>query len=339
MEIDLRANQAIRQDDDFSKELAMAVTAIDLFAGGGGFSQGAREAGVEVVWAANHNKVAVQTHMLNHPGVEHACQDLHQADWTTVPKHDLLLASPACTGHSPSRGKERPGHDAARSTAWAVISCMEAHRPKVAIIENVPALMDWRLFPAWEESMRLLGYSLSAEVLDAKFFGVPQQRERLFIVARRGKNPFRFHKTRAFDEVVPVREAIELDTGDWSPVEAKARQNMGKRPLVERTMACIDVGIKRYGRKGTFWLPYFSSNRTAFDLDRPIWTQTCNDRFALYHRGEFRFLTVREVAAVMGFPKDYVLTGRRKDDLRLLGNAVAPPVATYLISWVLDQVA
>ena len=72
------------------------IDTIDLFAGAGGFSEGARDAGCRVVWAANHWQAAVETHAANHPHTDHACQDLHQADWTAVPRHDLLLASPAC---------------------------------------------------------------------------------------------------------------------------------------------------------------------------------------------------------------------------------------------------
>lgn len=71
------------------------MTAVDLFAGLGGFSEGARLAGVRVAWAANHWQAAVDTHARNHLETAHSCQDLHQADWTRVPAHDVLLASPA----------------------------------------------------------------------------------------------------------------------------------------------------------------------------------------------------------------------------------------------------
>lgn len=108
------------------------MNAIDLFAGAGGFSTDAQMAGCNVIWAANHWREAVDTHASNHPHAAHKCQDLQQADWTQVPTHDLLLASPACQGHSRARGKERPHHDALRSTAWAVVSAAECHRPPVA---------------------------------------------------------------------------------------------------------------------------------------------------------------------------------------------------------------
>lgn len=61
------------------------LTACDLFAGAGGMSTGAKMAGVDVLWAANHWKLAVDIHSRNHPGAEHECQDLHQADWSLVP--------------------------------------------------------------------------------------------------------------------------------------------------------------------------------------------------------------------------------------------------------------
>jgi DNA (cytosine-5)-methyltransferase 1 len=64
---------------------------VDLFAGAGGFSTGATMAGAQVVWAANHWPLAVKYHAANHPGTDHACQDLQQADWSQVPAHDLLL--------------------------------------------------------------------------------------------------------------------------------------------------------------------------------------------------------------------------------------------------------
>ena len=169
----------------------MSLTAIDLFAGAGGFTTGATQAGARVLWAANHWQAAVNAHAQNHPATVHACQDLHQTDWSTVPAHDLLLASPACQGHSRARGKEQPRHDAARSTAWAVVSCLEAHRPAFGLVENVPELRKWVLYPAWRMALGALGYSIAEHVVDAADFGTPQNRERLFLVLARSLAPLR----------------------------------------------------------------------------------------------------------------------------------------------------
>ena len=129
------------------------MKAIDLFAGLGGFTQGAQAAGVDVVWAANHWPLAVANHAANHAGVDHVCQDLHQADWSKVPACDLVLASPCCQGHSRARGADGPQFDASRSTAWAVVSCCEYHQPDVAIVENVPEFLNWKLYGAWRMAM------------------------------------------------------------------------------------------------------------------------------------------------------------------------------------------
>lgn len=103
------------------------TTAIDLFAGMGGWSTGARAAGVQVLWAANHWPEAVKWHAANHQDTYHVCQDLHQANWAAVPRTDIGIASPCCQGHAKARGKKNgnPEHDASRSTAWAAPSAAE----------------------------------------------------------------------------------------------------------------------------------------------------------------------------------------------------------------------
>ena len=164
------------------------MNAVDFFAGAGGFSTGAVQAGCKVLWAANHWQASVDIHKANHPGTTHACQDLEQADWREIPAHDLQLASPACQGHSPARGKEKAHHDALRSTAWAVVSAAEFHRPMVCVTENVKFFERWNLYPAWKMAMESLGYSVSPHIVDAANHGVPQHRERMFIVMTRSKS-------------------------------------------------------------------------------------------------------------------------------------------------------
>ncbi len=199
------------------------MKAIDLFAGFGGFSTGAKLAGVEVVWAANHWPDAVRWHEANHPGAIHVCQDLHQANWAEVPAHDLLLASPCCQGHSKARGKSNgnPEHDASRSTAWAVVSAAEYHRPDAALIENVPEFLQWTLYPAWEKAMNDLGYQLSPHVVDCADLGVPQNRIRLFIVATKSRTPMVLNLPA--ENHRPAASFIDMDAGRWSPIEKPGR--------------------------------------------------------------------------------------------------------------------
>lgn len=161
-----------------------AMIGVDFFAGWGGFTLAASMAGVRIAVAANHWELAVEAHRLNHPEAEHWCQDLRQADWTTLPRFDLLLASPACQGHSTaSQPKRRAFHDALRGTAWSVVDCADVTRPKAIIVENVPSFRAWTLYAPWRAALRALGYNVVELFITASRHGVPQRRTRLFVVA------------------------------------------------------------------------------------------------------------------------------------------------------------
>lgn len=297
------------------------MRAVDLFAGAGGFSEGARRAGVPVVWAANHWQVAVETHAANHPSTVHACQDLQQANWWHVPRHDILLASPACQGHTNARGRERAHHDAARATAWAVVSCAEVHRPPVAIVENVPEFLDWVLYPAWADAMRRLGYALALHVVDAADFGVPQNRVRVVVVATRSLAPLQLEPPRL--PHVPARSVIDFDAGRWSPVDRP-----GRSPA---TLARIASGRARFGAR--FLAPFYKSGSgtTGRSLDRPIGTLTTRARYAVVDGERMRMVSVPEALQFMGFDPTYKVPRNIALANHLLGNAIPPAMAAWFI--------
>lgn len=297
-------------------------TAIDLFAGGGGFTEGAEQAGLKVLWAANHWKEAVEIHALNHPEVWHECQDLHQANWSQVPSHDILLASPACQGHSKARGKDKAHHDESRSTAWAVVSALEFHQSEFAVIENVYEFSEWKLFPIWKEALHKLGYSISMNYTDSADYGVPQQRPRLFMVASRSKNPIEIKNPKM--PHVGIGDFIDWDYPKWSKIDKPGRS--------KATLARAERGRKECGDR--FVMPYYGngSGLTGRDLNRPLGTVTTRDRWAVVDGDRMRMLQVPEYKAAMGFPDDYQLPTTRVTAIHLLGNAVCPPVAANIIS-------
>lgn len=295
------------------------MKAVDLFAGLGGWTTGATMAGVEVVWAANHWPAAVEWHSANHPGTIHACQDLQQADWSQVPAHNLLLASPCCQGHSPARGKAsgNPQHDASRSTAWAVVSALEFHRPDVAVIENVPEFTRWVLYPAWEAAMQALGYQLAPHIIDCADLGVPQNRVRLFLVATRSRSQLWLNLQK--QEHIPAHSFIDFDTGRWSPIRKNGRS--------KATLARVCRGCRELG-KGRFLIPYYGngSGLTGRSLDRPIGTITTRDRWAVIRGNRMRMLTADENLAAMSFPPGTRRPESHRLTVHMAGNAV-PPVA------------
>lgn len=302
------------------------MKAIDLFAGGGGFSEGARMAGVRVVWAANHWEAAVEIHAANHPDTQHMCQDLHQADWTQVPHHDLLLASPACQGHSRARGTDKPHHDAARSTAWAVVSALECHNPPHGVVENVPEFLQWSLYPAWCEALRILGYSVSPHIVDCADLGVPQNRMRVFVILAKSKYPLKLNlKPR---EHVPASTFIDFSDGRWSQIEKPGR--------AASTLRRIANGRAEHGDR--FLTSYYGQTTGGRCLSRPIGTITTRDRWAVVDGDRMRMLTIKEAVKAMTFRDDYRLPERAKDAMHMLGNAV-PPLAACRIIEALKEAA
>jgi len=231
------------------------------------------------------------------------------------------LASPACQGHTPARGKERPHHDATRSTAWAVVSALECHSPALGLIENVPEFMKWRLFPAWCAAVTALGYAISPHLVDAAEFDVPQHRVRVLIALTKSKHPVQLQLHAA--DLIPASTFVDFDSGTWSPVVREGRS--------AATLARIKAGRAAFGER--FVAPYFSSGSglTGRSLSRPIGTITTRDRWAVVDGDRMRMLSVPEARSAMGFPDHYQLPANKRDAMQMLGNAVCPPVARALI--------
>lgn len=298
------------------------MRAVDLFAGAGGTTTGATWAGVRVLAAVNHWPRAVETHAAAHPDTAHHCEDAAILDPTTLPAHDLLLASPSCTGHTRARGREQPHHDAARATAWCVIRVAEAQRPRAVIVENVPEMLRWTLYRAWRLALTDLGYRISEQVIDAADAGVPQHRRRLFVVASRTRRPVMIPQPSA--QHVTAREVLDLDEGPWTPVTT----------WCERTRARIDAGRAEHG--ADFLVPYYGSERGGRSLDRPIGTLTTVDRYALVRGDVGRMLTVAEMLRLSSFPADYPLCGTRRERTMLVGNAVPPRLAQHVVAHAME---
>ncbi|MCA1191696.1 DNA cytosine methyltransferase [Saccharopolyspora sp. 6V] len=183
----------------------MTLTITDLFCGAGGSSQGAHEVdGVQVVMAANHWSLAIDTHQANYPDVGHDCADISQVDPRRYPRSSILWASPECTNHSVAKGVKRaqptlwdkpdPAAERSRATMWDVVRFAEHHRYESIIVENVVDAARWELWSAWLSAMTSLGYEHRTVFLNSmhaptqKAPRAPQSRDRLYIVFWRKGN-------------------------------------------------------------------------------------------------------------------------------------------------------
>jgi DNA (cytosine-5)-methyltransferase 1 len=303
---------------------------VDLFAGWGGFTEGIQQAGHSVVWAANHWVMAVEAHEANHPDVTHVCQDLHHANWRLLPEYDVLVAAPACQGHSmASQPKRRAYHDHLRATAWVVTEAAAITRPKAIIVENVPSFMRWGtedrpgiLYQRWKQIFEDLGYDVNEYIVDATLHGVPQRRKRLFVIATM-RPGFEYKPLQPPKREPSVRQIIDWKAGRWRPIsEAKP----GRRKVIR-------AGLKAHGPR---FVGQDVTGHRGIPLSEAIRTITCQDQWFVVDDKWYRPLTIRESARAMGFPDWYTWPERatRTECIEGLGNAVCPPVAKELITQV-----
>jgi site-specific DNA-cytosine methylase len=196
------------------------LTAVDLFSGFGGLTEAARRAGFTAITAANHNRYKVEVHEANHPETEHWVADLinpESADYHSardLPAADLLLAGVTCTNHSQANTQKAyeqrmslfdlddPEFDERvsrserdRATANCVLHYAEKHHPKLILVECTTELTSWgpaipgrpkvgdgTTFKWWLKTMNNLDYKHKILYLNSQFFGVPQSRNRIYIV-------------------------------------------------------------------------------------------------------------------------------------------------------------
>ena len=237
---------------------------VDLFAGGGGASQGIYLAsGRHPDIAINHDAEALAVHKRNHPDTDHRCISI----WKAEPRElcagrpvGLLWASPDCRHFSRAAGG-RPKWKAVRSLPGVVLTWATRVRPRVIVVENVREMMGWgpllddgtpcperigRSFNQWVGRLRGLGYAVQFRELCAADFGAPTIRTRLFIIARCDGEPIRWpqptHSRKPSLWEQPWRPAS--DCIDWSiPCPSIFTR---KRPLKEATLRRIAQGIHRY---------------------------------------------------------------------------------------------
>ena len=284
--------------------------AVDLFAGGGGTSEGlVRALGRDPDIAINHDREALAMHAANHPGTKHLLNDITRVlplEATGGLPVDILHASPDCTHFSKAKGA-KPRTQFIRDLAWVVIRWAEDTRPMLITLENVEEFLTWGpldqqgypikshagdTFRAWVKRLKRLGYKVSWRLLRACDYGAPTTRRRLFVVARRdGRSPVWPKPTHGAPDspaviagrLKPWRTAAECI--DWS-IQSQSIFDR-KRPLAINTQRRIAEGLRRYVIKAAapFLVSYYGPKKvTDFRgqmLDRPLPTQTTENRFGL----------------------------------------------------------
>lgn len=152
----------------------------------------------EFVGISEIDKYAIQAYNALHPNVPNY-GDISKIDWSQVPDFDLFTYSSPCQDFS-NAGLQKGGTEGSgtrSSLLWECRRAIIAKRPKYLLLENVAALVSQKflpLFNKWQAELASYGYSNFAEVLNAKDFGVPQNRERVFLVSILNGDSYHFPK-------------------------------------------------------------------------------------------------------------------------------------------------
>jgi DNA (cytosine-5)-methyltransferase 1 len=315
----------------------VTIRVLDLFCGGGGSSWGAQSAGAEIVCGVDAWDTAVSAYRKNFPTAKAVhltmTPESGPADLGDIGKIDLLLGSPECTHHTCARGA-RPRNEGSKRTAFYVTNFARDLNPKPrwVVLENVVQMRGWKGYDPLLNELKELGYKTEVYILDASEFGVPQTRRRVFIVGDLKAQPPKSISTRA--GLPPVAKSILADEGTY---QSRPLRRKGRAPA---TLERAKRAIKELGKGVPFLIVYYGSDGAGGwqPLTRPLRTITTLDRFGLVtwknKTPMLRMLQVDELMTAMGFAGSYSLDGigQRRDRIKLLGNGVAPPVMSAIVS-------
>lgn len=301
-------------------------TAVSLFSGCGGSDAGLTSAGFQVLMANDILSYARDVYEANFDKTDYVLGDVREI--SSFPNADLLVGCYPCQGFSQAGAR-----DPSRTVNFLYrefVRALKQVRPKAFIVENVSGMVredNLHLFINQITRFRLMGYRVEAQILDAREFGVPQDRHRLFFVGIRSDLGVRYE----FPE--PTHRVTADDDSDL-PMCPTIRDAIGHLP---------EWPVGEYDTQPFHWY-YLSRNRyrgwdeysrTIVASSRhaplhPLSPPLCRihtDKWVFAEDREARRISYREAAYLQGFrdlkfPDTQGLSSR----YRVIGNAVPPPV-------------
>jgi len=330
---------------------------VSLFSGCGGMDVGFENAGYNRVWANDFDKDAQAVFKLNLGNIDG--RDITQVPVEDIPDCDILTAGFPCQPFS-NAGNRRGVFDSRGELYLECLRIIEHKKPKAVLFENVKGLLSskhqsgQRLIEVIKEDLENLGYSVNYKVVNASDYGVPQNRERLILVAVRNDIgiTFEFPLPQEDKSKLTLRYTI-LDI----PEDVPNQKHWEYSPQAQQMIELIPEGgswksipyerlSPRFQRIRDDMKRYHAPNfYRRFGLDEINGTITASaqpENCGITHPIYNRRYTIREIARIQTFPDDFIFIDDTTKDIvamyKVIGNAVPCHLAEVLANAILEQV-
>ena len=297
---------------------------IDLFAGIGGFRYVLESLGCKCVFSSEWDKYCQESYKLNFNETPYG--DITQIDEKDIPSFDILCGGFPCQPFSVS-GKQRGFSDTRGTLFFDIARIVLYHKPKVILLENVKNLKahnDGATFKVISNTLNELNYNIYYKVLNAKNFGLPQNRERITIVCiRKDVDSGKFKFPEGIDKLVTISDIKEDDSKTEKyilnrndiHIDEEKLKNAIKNGKVNKP---VQIGIIANGGQGN---RIYHENGIGITLAASS-GGAAPKTGAYYINGKVRRLSPREAARLQGFPETFKIIENDSQSLKQFGNSV-----------------
>lgn len=289
------------------------ITFIDLFSGIGGFRLALEANKCKCVFSSDIDKWANETYFMNFGEYPHG--DITKIESEKIPEHDILCAGFPCQPFSIA-GKRLGFADTRGTLFFEIERIIKDKKPRAFILENVKGLINHNkgnTFSTIIKKLKKMGYKVKYQVLNSKDFGVPQNRERIYIVGFRENNKFKFPK-----KMKKMKKISEI-------LEKNIKKNLSKTALknLNKHYNKLDKTIKY--TNPIIFATELRPSRCVFRTDglSPCLTAkmgTGGNNIPVI-LPEKRQLTIRECLRLQGFPDTYIMK-KSSQSYKQIGNSV-----------------
>ncbi|MDD3263897.1 MAG: DNA cytosine methyltransferase [Candidatus Nanoarchaeia archaeon] len=305
---------------------------IDLFAGIGGFRIALENNQAKCVFSSEIDKFAKITYKENFNEIPYG--DITQIDESKIPKHDILCAGFPCQPFSIS-GKQKGFYDTKGTLFFEIVRIVNYHKPKIIFLENVKNLINHsngKTFKTILKTLKLLNYNVFYDILSSSHYGVPQSRQRIYIVCfRKDLEINNFNFPNPTNKEIYLKDILEKNNETKNYIIKRNDVKFWEKdetPILKP----IQIGEINKGGQGE---RIYSTNGHAITLS--AYGGGVGGKTGVYLiNEEIRKLTPRECARVQGFPEWFKIPVSKAQAYKQFGNSVSIPVIEYIFKEILN---